>query len=68
MISEKKPDDRSQNAVRDGKFGSAEGILSARSAERHPPACNAPVGATVAGTTRRLLKGNLRRRKEHASL
>ena len=38
MISEKKPDDRSQNAVRDGKFGSAEGILSARSAERHPPA------------------------------
>lgn len=38
MISEKKPDERSQNAVRGGKFGSAEGILSARSAERHPPA------------------------------
>lgn len=38
MISEKKPDERSKNAVRDGKFGSAEGILSARSAERHPPA------------------------------
>ena len=38
MISEKKPDERSQNAVRGGKFGSAKGILSARSAERHPPA------------------------------
>ena len=38
MISEKKPDERSQNAVRGEKFGRAEGILSARSAERHPPA------------------------------
>lgn len=38
MISEKKPDERSQNAVRGEKFGSAEGILSARNAERHPPA------------------------------
>lgn len=38
MISEKKPEERSQNAVRGEKFGSAEGILSARSAERHPPA------------------------------
>ncbi|WP_294484311.1 hypothetical protein [uncultured Mailhella sp.] len=34
MISEKKPDERLENALRGGKFGSAEGILSARSAER----------------------------------
>lgn len=67
MISEKKPDQRSQNAVRGEKFGSAEGILSARSAERHPPAA-ANAGQRDCRRNNAPSAQKKRRRKEHASL
>ena len=64
MISEKKPDERSQNAVRGEKFGNAKGILSARSTERRPPAPQQFGRRDCRRSKRRLLKGNLRRKKE----